>query len=88
MALLLLGPSEPLVPVLIKSIEFQHGYLIPFLSYLLGTLCCGTLLIFFGRFFWEVPQFLPRWLLSLKKQMAVMPLFALWIVGMFMIMTV
>lgn len=51
----LLGPAESLVPVVLRSVQSGHGYLIPVLAYLAGTLLAGNFLFLAGRRLWNQP---------------------------------
>lgn len=68
-----LGPCESLIPVLAKSGSLGTGYLLPFLSFGLGSWLAALFLVTTGRRLWNNPYFLPRSLEIAQRKSAVVP---------------
>lgn len=51
----LLGPSESLVPILVKSHQMGTGYLLPLIFFGVGSWLAGVLLVRIGKFVWNRP---------------------------------
>lgn len=75
-ALSLLGPSESLVPVLVKAHHLGAGYLTPVLAYFAGTFLAGAFLVLWGRKAWNRPLWLIRGMEWAQKRVAVVPVVA------------
>jgi hypothetical protein len=58
--LLFLGPSEMLIPVLMKARMDQVGFRIPVVAFFLGTVLAGSLLVASSRLLWNRPTMLPK----------------------------
>lgn len=71
--LFLLGPCESIIPVFVKTSQMGMGYLTPFLAFLIGTLFSGYIVIFLGRYGWNRPLVLPRWLAWSQNGMSSLP---------------
>lgn len=69
----LLGPSEALLPVMVKARELGTGYLLPMAAFGLGTTIVGVYLVFQSRSLMSKPLGLPRVLGWAETSMSVLP---------------
>lgn len=72
----LLGPSESLIPFLLKARSLGMGYIIPSVAFLLGTLLSGIVLIVSGKIVWNRPYWFPRTIKWTDQGMWVVPVMA------------
>jgi len=72
----LLGPSEILVPIFVKSKDLGMGYLAPFGAFLVGTGIAGTLLVLLSQSWWNRPFGLPLGVHWVFRRRAVLPALA------------
>jgi len=72
--LILLGPSESLIPIFLKANHLGMGYLLPAAAFLTGTLFTGLLFILFGRAVWNRPMWIPRGVSWVERRGTVIPL--------------
>jgi hypothetical protein len=80
--LALLGPSESLIPILIKSQQTGISTATTCLAFLGGTLASGAALAVMGRIVWDRPEALARWLSFLRGRMAAAPVAGFLAVGL------
>jgi hypothetical protein len=80
-SLLLLGPSESLVPVMIKGHQLGSGYLLPSLAFAFGTLSVALGLAARGRRMWSRPLWLTRTLAWAHQKSTALPVGVALLVG-------
>lgn len=69
----LLGPSEALLPVMVKARELGTGYLLPVAAFGFGTVLVGAYLVFQSRTLISKPMGLPRVLGFAEASLSVLP---------------
>ena len=78
----LLGPSESVIPVLLKGKAIGIGYLVPWLAFWGGSWVAGFGLVMVGRVLWNRPFLLPRGMYWARHQGVVIPMVALVALGL------
>jgi hypothetical protein len=78
----LLGPSESVIPILLKAGHLGIGYPIPLAAFAAGTVFSGAFLLAAGRFVWNHPLWLSRSLGWAHQRATVVPIAASVVVGL------
>ncbi len=80
--LLFLGPSESLIPVLIKAHSMQINFLYPILAYWAGSVLLGCPLMILGQILTDRPLGLPQQIQLAQKKYVSIPSAALTAIGL------
>ncbi|MEK6579646.1 MAG: hypothetical protein AABZ55_10505 [Bdellovibrionota bacterium] len=69
----LIGPSESLIPILIKSHQMGVGYLLPVGTFAAGSVLSVFVLIRIGREIWDRPLLLPLGIQWANQRFSILP---------------
>ncbi|MBC7692681.1 MAG: hypothetical protein H7222_13045 [Methylotenera sp.] len=78
----LLGPCETIIPLLLRSNQLGHGYLLALGAFACGTLISGLSSIWMGRLIWNRPSWFPKGLQLAEGSSVVLPVLALTALGL------